>query len=396
MDKYDEDVKLSELSIKTSFTKLLSTSYSLEKIYSKAKEFNWSREQLLLFLIILRMQSIDINKEYSIAHLADLTIVKNEFNLTMTQIRAILKYAIENNEWLVKTNDNFQLITKLQSIQVAITNYRSSMGVYDTLTQNINSLLNTSEKNEYEKAISVMISMKKEERDLIENEIIHGTRGTLSQILWDVFEINNHYNETNCHKDLLFVAYSELQKYCSNVSIIDIIFHDWTKYLLDLSIGYTWRWIHEKGRRESSKKMVNQWLTMVREGNNKGQLFTCLNKLWNEALHLHYVSEDHHPEFFGEIKNLNRKDMTESGKDESVIDMSARELYNQISYGKERDILKTFKYIQFNTVYLERYNDNDIKRVVEIVLFVLKENLTTSEYTKQERCYMNYLNNKQY
>lgn len=172
--------------------------------------------------------------------------------------------------------------------------------------------------------------MDEGEKKLVEQDIKNGNIASkYYRLLYQEFNIKEHYKIVDSHRQFVMKAYNRLRKFVPNISETQAQNHDLSKYDLVQAIGYTVRWVH----------LID-------------------NDTWRAALDNHYKREPHHPQFFGKGR------MTEKYLEESLIDMVACR-WERMLEGDEN--VKDFDLVDFNPVYLNRYNNDDLKYILATI-----------------------------
>ncbi len=149
---------------------------------------------------------------------------------------------------------------------------------------------------------------------------------------WTAFNARQVVLEYYEHKHYLQLAFKTYGSHFPKVTQAIIDRHDVSKLSFLEVLGYTDKFVH--GRNST---------------------------LWLLALHHHYMSNSHHPQFWvhsnGQENTIHRQeDMSPTALQESVLDMVAV-VWNKI---KKNDTIGLFS---FEDRYLERYTPEDAERV---------------------------------
>ena len=144
------------------------------------------------------------------------------------------------------------------------------------------------------------------------------------------FNLKEHFSQVCSHRKFIKKAYERFKKYLNHMRAEDAEKHDLTKFMMAQAVGYTARWVHNVD-----------------------------NKSWQAALNHHYCNEPHHPQYWGEGKQMEMRFL-----EESLVDMAASRWERQLK-GDENALNHVI--VDFNPVFLKRYHDVDRKIVQELI-----------------------------
>ena len=166
------------------------------------------------------------------------------------------------------------------------------------------------------------------------------------------FKAREHFEVTLSHKMFIQKAYKRFLHYLDlhNLRNDMIDAHDNSKLTSFLEIvGYTQRWI-----------------------------WNVKSDIWGQALHHHFTSNSHHPEYYSKKNGKNgetvQNDMHHLDLLESVVDMIACRWERKLG-GKE-DVTND-QLVDIEPIFLKRYTMNDRAKVLHI-LHDLKNDVTTN------------------
>lgn len=362
----------------SSIVRYAETGYTFEEIKEKINKYQWRRDEFLTFLIILRLQSIEINENFHIPGGVEYPDFKLGLQRAIDKLKRISRNIYERNIWFVQEDKEDEDIKKLVHIQEKIRKYTSTSDIRDILAKNIKPLVEGCTGNDYKNVLSFLCNLTDEERDRAEIEVILGKGEDKHRLLTEVFGISDHYRHVFRHKDLLFLVHFKLFGRLPHVSFMDIICHDWSKFLFELSLGYTWKWTHNKVPNKTTP-LVNAWKDVLK-AEDVTSFSNGWNQIWKAAWRLHYTSEDHHPEYFASsnsykcrdannvVRIVNKEDMNDKGLEESFLDMGSMSLMGILGKDNDLEAINSLKYVEFEVRYLERYNLNDAKKVINKIL----------------------------
>lgn len=187
------------------------------------------------------------------------------------------------------------------------------------------------------------------------NDELFITPDDIIYIIWEVFNMEKHYNQTRHHRYLVKQIYKRLKIHLKSDEVdqeddfynsMDEIIerHDLSKYAFSQAIGYTLKWVHD---------------------------YTNFG-IWKAARNLHIINELHHPESWRDLTvddvHLAR-DMSLPYLYESLIDMIARDLENK----KGQDLnISDSELISMDGKYLKRYNANE-RQIIEAFIVRVKK-----------------------
>ncbi|WUR04389.1 uncharacterized protein VNE69_08144 [Vairimorpha necatrix] len=364
--------------------------FTADIILNKAKEYNWPRERLMTMLILQRLYNVTYNESYEFAANADIEKFKTKLAETSELFAKFTKQAIENNNWKI---DNDAVSLKIQDIENHIRLYLENNEMYELIH---NLQLGTESGNSDDQILISLNRLTLDEWKNLEIDLLTNKSGILPDLIYNKYGVKKHYDEIVVHKSLLFDNYSELLEFLPDCNMVNIFCHDWSKYLLDLSIGYTFKFFIAN---DKTSKLVESWNKLIKN-DIKDFFITLFNVGWK----IHFKSEDHHPEFYanpdteyylagGILRVTSKKNMNASGLQESFIDMSARELF--VAMSENRASIKNANYIVFKTFYIDRYNKEDAEKVINLTLKIMKKYGDADKYEEKRKEYQEYLDGRE-
>ncbi|KAF5141384.1 hypothetical protein AAJ76_400092187 [Vairimorpha ceranae] len=346
-----------------------------KEIYKVSVEYKWSREQFLTFLVVQKLQNILFNTRYkskSVAE-ADLSTFKDGLNKAIEKMKEFSTNAFKNNIW--DSTIDPELDEKINEILVKVKNYDLS-GIKDSF----NSIkVNKKPNSNLERCLHRLFTLSESEWAKVEYDVLLGLETEDYKYLFYKYGygIKFHYDEVYEHKNSLFAIYCKLGKYLEKLSIIDIIFHDWSKYLLAPSIGYTWKFFHSK---DIKRTVISSW-----EKYTSKKLDCFFTDLFDAAWRTHFTFEDHHPEHYknkhseeykddaGIIRIKCKDDMNARGLEEALIDMSGRNYVNSLKFNQAS--LKECGYLLFDLKFFDRFNSDDAMKILNEICGIINQEL---------------------
>ncbi|XP_042225682.1 uncharacterized protein LOC121868803 [Homarus americanus] len=187
------------------------------------------------------------------------------------------------------------------------------------------------------------------------------------ELIWNIFNIEEHYNQVNSHRMWIQRSYDRLKDFLPNLPAEIIERHDLSKFPFSQAIGYTLKWVHN-----------------------------IYHDIWKTACDLHLNNEPHHPQTWSKVYapeekkkklehwlegvcdfhsgcpyglditnlDLNSVDMPEPFLLESFIDMIGVEWERK--KGKELDIT-TRELVYIEDKFLQRYSKKQAQIIKDLM-----------------------------
>ncbi|XP_068200549.1 uncharacterized protein [Palaemon carinicauda] len=199
--------------------------------------------------------------------------------------------------------------------------------------------------------------------------VIHDQNETIIQLVWETFNMKQHFDEVRSHRYWIRKTYDKLKNFLPELPLEIVDRHDLTKYAFSQAIGYTLKWVHG-----------------------------ISHPIWRAACKLHVYNEPHHKEMWSERFKSERKrqrmetwfgggscshfsmgnclnqagvlsrDFERQGFPmpfllESLVDMAAVEWERK--KGCREDISEA-ELVTFEEKYLQRYNKEQYEIIAEV------------------------------
>ncbi|WUR04387.1 uncharacterized protein VNE69_08142 [Vairimorpha necatrix] len=367
--------------------------FTIETILNKSKDYRWTKERLLTFLILQKLHNIEFNKSYSFVENSKIKKFKKKFTKRIKEFRKFSKNAIEKNKWKINSD---RVSRKIQDIENQIHFYLKNNEMF-SLFHNIN--IGAESGSIDDKVLTWLHKLTLNGWRSLEIDLLLDKNNKLTYLMNKKYGIRKHYDEVWIHKNLLFVIYSELSKFLKDLDMVDIICHDWSKYLLDVSIGYTFLFFYTNNEK---CRLTTSWNKMIKNGGTDD----FFKKLFDISWKIHFKSEDHHPEHFMDIgakecrdcanviRPTSKQNMNQKALQESFIDMCGRQLFNLMNEnraGKEK-----VSYIDVKPSLFDRYNVGDAEKIINLILKLTMKYGNGDEYEKVRAEYQKYMDGRKY
>ncbi|XP_050736866.1 uncharacterized protein LOC127008631 [Eriocheir sinensis] len=110
---------------------------------------------------------------------------------------------------------------------------------------------------------------KEEEEEAKPDEewLIDNQDEAIIKLVWDVFNIKEHYSQVKSHRSWVLKSYYRLKDFLPSLQEEIMQRHDLSKYAFSQAIGYTLKWVHN-----------------------------TYHEIWKEACDFHLFNEPHHPQ----------------------------------------------------------------------------------------------------
>jgi hypothetical protein len=356
--------------------KNLKIGYTKEEIMEKAARYKWEKANVLTFVILNKLKSIQVNDGF-----------KGEFGFkwfkrgvrkAVWKIDKTILDIYERNIWFSNKDDDKD-IQKLVQIHEKIKKFTLNNKIQTILTEQIKPLMSGLINGDGANALYAICNQEKCEN--LDIDIMLENGGDNFDLIWNIFKISEHYEHVHKHRNLLLYAFLKLSTKFKALSVMDIICHDWSKFIFEFSLGYTWKWMHNKPGCVQTPFIESLVLFLGVE--NFDYLKIHFENIWDEAWKLHYKSEEHHPEYFfideestsrdssGIVRVGNKNNMSEGGLEESFLDMASMSLMRIFDPKVFLETVESLNYIVFDVKFLERYNLDDAKKIISKILEII-------------------------